>query len=397
MKILFLNANLYGHINPTLGIVRKFSERGHSVSYFCAEPFAEYVKEAGAEWVGYGSRLDRFFREYRPTDRHPFFMLMEYMLLYDEAALPDMMNIINEQDYDLIICDSYFGAACFIKQMVNIPVVCSHSSFAMSRTPVPDRMLAEGFHPQLDNCYRVLRRISGFWKVCEPTISDVFISRGDLNIAYTTPRFNGDENIHEPDYLFAGAVQFTAQENKEILQRKAGKKLIYISLGSVNTDFVDFYKMCISAFRDTAYIVYMSIGRKNKVSELGEIPDNFVVDNFLPQRELLNYADAFITHAGFNSVNEAIYAGVPMLALPLVNDQMMTAKRIAELVLGLSEDMKTLTADKLIEKTELLLADDKFKDNCMALSAEIKDAAGLERAVSKIEEFVGERKAERCH
>ena len=397
MKILFLNANLYGHINPTRGIVRKFSERGHSVSYFCAEPFAEYVKEAGAEWVGYGSRLDSFFREYRPTDRHPFFMLMEYMLLYDEAALPDMMNIINEQDYDLIICDSYFGAACFIKQMVNIPVVCSHSSFAMSRTPVPDRMLVEGFHPQLDNCYRVLRRISGFWKVCEPTISDVFISRGDLNIAYTTPRFNGDENIHEPDYLFAGAVQFTAQENKEILQRKAGKKLIYISLGSVNTDFVDFYKMCISAFRDTAYIVYMSIGRKNKVSELGEIPDNFVVDNFLPQRELLNYADAFITHAGFNSVNEAIYAGVPMLALPLVNDQMMTAKRIAELVLGLSEDMKTLTADKLIEKTELLLADDKFKDNCMALSAEIKDAAGLERAVSKIEEFVGERKAERCH
>ena len=397
MKILFLNANLYGHINPTLGIVRKFSERGHSVSYFCAEPFAEYVKEAGAEWVGYGSRLDSFFREYRPTDRHPFFMLMEYMLLYDEAALPDMMNIINEQDYDLIICDSYFGAACFIKQMVNIPVVCSHSSFAMSRTPVPDRMLVEGFHPQLDSCYKVLRRISDSWKICEPTVSDVFISKGDLNIVYTTPRFNGDENIHEPDYLFAGAVQFTAQENKKILQRKAGKKLIYISLGSVNTDYVDFYKLCISAFRDTAYIVYMSIGRKNEVSELGEIPDNFVVDNFLPQRELLNYADAFITHAGFNSVNEAIYAGVPMLALPLVNDQMMTAKRIAELMLGLSEDMKTLTADKLRELTELLLSDNKFKDCCMTLSAEMKDGAGLERAVSKIEEFVGERKAEKCH
>lgn len=31
MNILFINANLYGHINPTLGLVKMLTKRGHQV------------------------------------------------------------------------------------------------------------------------------------------------------------------------------------------------------------------------------------------------------------------------------------------------------------------------------------------------------------------------------
>ena len=60
---------------------------------------------------------------YRPTDKHPFFMLMEYMLLYDEVLLPEILEVMRQDQYDMIICDSYFGGACFLKQMTKIPVV----------------------------------------------------------------------------------------------------------------------------------------------------------------------------------------------------------------------------------------------------------------------------------
>ncbi|MDF2567500.1 MAG: hypothetical protein K0R90_956, partial [Oscillospiraceae bacterium] len=58
MNILFINANLYGHINPTLGLVKKLTEMGNQVSYFCSEPFSEQVTKMGAKWIGFSNKLD---------------------------------------------------------------------------------------------------------------------------------------------------------------------------------------------------------------------------------------------------------------------------------------------------------------------------------------------------
>lgn len=389
MNILFINANLHGHINPTLGLVKKLTEKGNLVSYFCSEPFSEQVAKMGAKWIGFSDKLNLFLQEYHPTDRHPFFMLMEYMLLYDEVVLPEILNIAEEDQYDMIICDSYFGGACFLKQMTKITVVCSHSSFAMSKTPVPERMLVAGFHPQLDHCYQILKRICESYKIEEPSLEQVFTSKGDLNIVYTTRNFNQDDGVNEPDYLFAGPSIDRLQEASDLDFNVIGdRKLIYISLGSTNTDFVDFYKTCISAFCNTDYYVCMSIGRKCDVSQLGEIPLNFMVKSFLPQLEILRRADVFITHAGFNSVNEALYFGVPMLALPQVNDQHMVAKRLVSMQLGMTESIKELSPEILRSKTETLTMDKKIKENCMQISEEMRNFAKLEQTVLKLEKYV---------
>jgi MGT family glycosyltransferase len=396
MNILFINANLYGHINPTLGLVKKLTERGNQVSYFCSESFSEPVTEMGAKWIGYSNKLELFLKEYRPTDRHPFFMLMEFMLLYDEVVLPEILGIVRENRYDMIICDSYFGGACFLKQMTKIPVVCSHSSFAMSQTPVPKRMLELGFHPQLDHCYQILKRVCESYKIEEPSLEEVFISKGDLNIVYTTRNFNGDEGVHEPDYIFAGPSVDRLQEASDLdLSMIGGRKLIYISFGSINTDFVDFYRICLSAFRDTEYYVCMSIGKKCEVSQMGEIPPNFLVKSFLPQLEILKRADVFITHAGFNSVSEALYFGVPMLALPQVNDQHMVAKRLSSMQLGMTESTKELSPEILRSRAETLIMEGGYKENCMQISQEMKNYAKLEETVWKLEKFVDDWKERR--
>ena len=393
MNVLFINANLYGHINPTLGLIKKLTERGNRVSYFCSEPFSEQVTKMGASWIGFSDKLELFLKEYRPTDRHPFFMLMECILLYDEVVLPEILDMLKEDRYDLVICDSYFGGACFLKQMTKIPVVCSHSSFAMSHAPVPQRMLEPGFHPQLDHCYQIVTRICESYQIEEPSLEQVFTSKGDLNIVYTTRNFNGDEGIHEPDYLFIGPSIDRLPEVHDLDFTEIGdRKIIYISLGSLNTDFVDFYKLCIASFRDTDYYVYMSIGKKCDVSQLGEIPTNFLVKSFLPQLEILKRAEVFITHAGFNSVNEALYFGVPMLALPLVNDQHMVAKRLVSMQLGITESIKELSPEMLRSKTETLIMARGIKENCMQISQEMRNFANPQQTVLELENQINEWK-----
>ncbi len=47
-KIVFFCIPAHGHTNPTLGVVRELTARGHQVRYYSYESFREKIKEAGA-------------------------------------------------------------------------------------------------------------------------------------------------------------------------------------------------------------------------------------------------------------------------------------------------------------------------------------------------------------
>lgn len=267
--------------------------------------------------------------------------------------------------------------------------------FALSKAPVPEQMLIKGNHPQLDHCYEILERISKKFDIEQFTMERIFVGKGDLNIVYTTPGFNIDQAVNKSEYLFAGPSLDRKQEQSKMpCSIESDRKVIYISLGSINTDFADFYKLCLSAFSKTEYYVYMSIGRKINVADLGVIPSNFTIQNFLPQLDILKYTDVFITHAGFNSVNEAIYYGVPMLAFPIANDQHMVAKRIAELSLGITASIKEITYKELQQKVEIILNNEQYRSNCKAFSIEMHKQARLQQVVEKLVEYIGTYKCD---
>lgn len=374
MKILFVNSNLSGHIHPTLELVEDLVAQGISVTYFCSNKFEEAVRRVGADFLNFSEDLERFLTEYRPSDRHPFFMLMEYMLRWDEAMLPIVLKEFREKKYDALICDSIFGGADFLGKILGVPVVCSHSSFAMGQAPVPERMLAKGFHPQLDECYKVLDRICETYRIATPSLADVFVSRGDLNVVYTTKIFNGDMGLGD-EYLFIGpSIRRHEAALAPSIPDTEDRPIVYVSLGSINTDDAAFYRMCAEAFADSSYYVIMSIGNKFSPEDLGLLPENVLALPFVPQLEVLQRASVFVTHAGFNSVNEALSFGVPMLAIPLVNDQHMVAKRITTLGLGLSADRAVLTSGSIRDLVEQVVTDEAIRDNCRAFSRSMDES-----------------------
>ena len=53
------------------------------------------------------------------------------------------------------------------------------------------------------------------------------------------------------------------------------------------------------------YPVVMSVGKETNISDLGPIPGNFMVYNFVPsQLESLKKASLFITHGGVSGMSE---------------------------------------------------------------------------------------------
>lgn len=387
---LFVNGNLYGHMNPTLPVIAALVNRGEEVWCFCSKLFENKINESGAHFLDLGESLEAFMAGYTPTGNHPFYKLLEYIIRYDEAMLPELTAKIRDLSFDYVVCDSILGGGYFLKKLLNIPVICSNSSFAMNKLPVPERMMAPGFHPQLDDFYKRLEAVCDTYQVTVPSGYELFISKGDLNLVYTSKEFNSEDEFDD-SYEFVGP---SIKERKEAadfpFEKIADKRAVYISLGSINTNFPDFYKSCMAALKNIGRPVIMSVGTKCDIDSLGEIPDNFIVRNYVPQLEILKRADVFISHGGFNSVSEALYYGVPVIAVPLVNDQYMVAKRLEKTGAGVTLQMNEINEKIIKEAVSELLNETRYKEASERIGKTFRLAGGYEKAADSILALVKE-------
>lgn len=217
---------------------------------------------------------------------------------------------------------------------------------------------------------------------------EVFCNPAPLTIVYTTREFQPSGEAFDQTYKFVGpsvASRFMAEDLD--LTAIKGKDPIYISLGTVFNRAVDFYKLCMEAFRNTKHTVVMSIGNQTSLLDLGEIPPNFIVKNYLPQTEVLKYTKLFITHGGMNSTHEGLYNGVPLIVLPQGADQPIIAEQVSKLGAGIQLPMKTLTANQLHESAEYVLNHPSFQKEVAAIRESFQKSGGYHQAVAEIFKF----------
>ena len=111
-----------------------------------------------------------------------------------------------------------------------------------------------------------------------------------------------------------------------------------------------------------------------------------LVVRYAPQLEIVKRAAVVITHAGLNTVLESLAEGVPMVALPLGNDQPGVAARIAARGAGVVIPQKKLSAKKLRAAVLAVLTDERYRQAAGTLKKAIAEADGLNRAANVIED-----------
>ena len=135
----------------------------------------------------------------------------------------------------------------------------------------------------------------------------------------------------------------------------------------------------------------MSIGKTLKKEQLGVIPNNFNIYNFVPQIEVLKRTDLFITHGGMNSTSEAMYFGVPLIVVPQVANQPIVEKRIEDLELGRVINKNNISSNIIRNYANEILNDDRYKDNMMKMRTKVRQAGGENRAVELINDLLKEK------
>ena len=93
-----------------------------------------------------------------------------------------------------------------------------------------------------------------------------------------------------------------------------------------------------------------------------------------------------ITHAGVNTVLEALCRGVPMVALPRSVDQPGMGTRIAHAGVGLLASFQQSTPGQIRALVQRVLAEDSFRRRAKELQKALIAAGGVNRAADIAEE-----------
>jgi MGT family glycosyltransferase len=206
-----------------------------------------------------------------------------------------------------------------------------------------------------------------------------YIADAPYKLVLTSKLFNPDNySLTDNSFIFIGpSIEKRAIDDSFKFKKDENKKLIYISLGTVFNKNIEFYQKCIKAFENKKeFQVMMSIGKSLDIKELGDLPDNFFVYNYVPQIQVLNYTDIFITHGGTNSIYEALLLkNLPLIVIPQNGDQFTCAKQIEKNGAGVTLDSKNLTSEILLSTVNNFLEfKEKYKNGVNKLVESFKEA-----------------------
>ncbi|WP_305926273.1 macrolide family glycosyltransferase [Bacillus mycoides] len=394
-RVLFINAGSEGHINPTLHVVEELISRGEEVVYFSIEAFRERIEKTGATVRTIDDQ--KFIQAFLSGGRNYLQERINGLLHTTDVVIPSVLEQIEGEHFDYIIHDSMFGCGRLIAQILNLPAINSCTSFAQDEKSFKQMLdhlsknipleVQDRIHNDFEN---LTNGITEKYGVDIDPPYEVFCNPASLTIVYTIKEFQPFGDTFNETFKFVGPSISTQVKNEGFDYTSIEEKsLIYISLGTVFNEALDFYKLCMKAFKNSKHTIVMSIGNKTEISDLGNIPKNFIVKNYVPQTELLKYTKLFITHGGMNSTHEGIYNGVPLVVIPQSADQPLIAKQVESLGAGVKLQMQGLTADQLSESVEIVLNNPSCKEAALNLKESLRKSGGYKQAVDEIFKFTG--------
>ena len=370
-SILMINVPFAGHTNPTLPLTKALVQHGHEVSYINAEEFRNKIENTGANFIPYINY------PVSPTGQQK--KTMCFRAAFDTA-------ISLGQKYDLLIYEMFFYPGIKIAEKLGIPCVRQFSQPAWNQKTVSDASSFFKLSCVLIDFQVMGKKNAEYMGLTHRTLGESVVNdKPSLNIVYVPQIFQKDRESFGDDYLYIIPEYTSNSLTQQLPYDKLKSPVVYISLGSIISN-KGFCKECIRAFGGKDMSVILNTGRI-RPETLGKIPDNIYAYSFVPQVEVLQHADVFLTHCGMNSVTEAMSYGVPMVAMPFVNDQIANARRIVELEIGKRVRSFPSSGRQLFKTVKEVCRDEYIRKRSIEVQNLLKKEATIEEAVSRIEKL----------
>jgi MGT family glycosyltransferase len=378
-----------GHINPSLGLVQELVQRGEEIIYFCGDESKDKIIRSGAKFRSLGSLTSRQGqREIRmninPLERE------NRILCYITKTIARVLNQVKKDNIDYVIFDTQFVMGKIIAQQLGLPCVSFCTTFAFSkrvlgkmRTMINESELAP---TQVEERRELREHIANQYGFSFP--DSIMFNTGDITLVCTSKYFQPESECFDDTFKFIGPSITDRNDNGDFpIDALKKRRTIFISMGTVVNEQPELYFHCLKAFADFDALVVMSIGKRLKVEDFRDIPPNYIVRNYVPQLQVLQNSDVFITHCGMNSTSEALYYDVPLVMNPIGADQPMVAERVKMLGAGILLDKSQLNSLTLREAVTTVLSDKRYVEKASKVGKSMRSTGGFHQGADEIFSF----------
>ena len=394
MHLAVVSLGAFGHVNPTLSFVTELVKRGHRVSYFTTEDFRRIVEPTGADFYPVPSWMasNAPQNEKQESGREDSVAAVVPFLFLNEAGayIDTILERLRADRPDAILHDFAGIAGTMAADALKVPNIMLYTSYpsnesysvSASFTGVPED------HPLRIAADRIAEGYAEKYGCRKMTVKEIFDGQGELNLVMVQKRLVPNSESFDDSFVFTG-VQIGKRSAFGSWQAPDnGKPLLYSSLGTAFNNWPEYYPILFDAVRDLDINVFAALGAVDPES-LRDVPENVELGKMVPQLDILSQASVFITHAGMGGTGEAIYYGVPMIAIPQMDEQAITAGQIEKKGLGLAfPDKKAITSEALRAAILRLLEEPSFRETARDFSEDMRALGGAGATADAIERFL---------
>lgn len=390
MHIAVVSLGAFGHVNPTLELVTELVHRGVRVTYFCTEAFRRIVEPTGARFVAVPSWMEAHAGE-TGADKSDVAATVPFLFLHEAEAYLEPVLAVLKEDHPVAIVHDFAGiAGTLAADVLGVPNVMLYTSYPANG----EYSVAAGFetvspeHPLRVAAAELADGFVAKYGCRRMTVKEIFDGRGDLNLVMMQKRLVPHSETFDDSFVFTG-VQIGKRTAFGSWQAPAdGKPLLYSPLGTAFNNWPEYYPILFDAVRDLDIHVFAALGSIDPAS-LRDVPANVELGQMVPQLDILSQASVFITHAGMGGTGEAIYYGVPMIAIPQMDEQAVTAGQIEKLGLGKAFlDKNAITAEALKTAIVTLLTDPAYRKTMEKFSADMRSLGGAKASADALVRFL---------
>lgn len=407
-KFLLSTRSFYGHVNPVLPLARQLVERGHDVWWHTGEPFHDKVEATGAyhvlsdamteldthmpEDVG-GVKEISALEQSKATIRYIFVSPM--MIQYQ-----DFVQIQKEIQADVLIAEWNSLGAFLFHEKNGLPWATLNNS-VLFRNDGVNGPYGRGLPPARSAWERWRNRLSLFFfgqVILKDLVAEINQYRASLGLRplpRTQPLFNcpispflflqptveSFEYHHPylpPQFHFIGPMLPSTPDDFTLPtwwhELEQNRPVIHITQGTVATAVQELILSAIKALADEdVFVVITTGGRPVADLPIHPLPANFRVESYIPHGILLPHVDVMVTNAGYNGVQTALAAGVPLVVAGRSEDKAEVCARVARAGLGVDLRTQTPSSEQIRNAVQTVLGDSTYRQKARQIQAEMRN------------------------
>ena len=397
-RFVLFNVPAHGHINPTLPVVQALVQQGHEVIYYTTEEFREKIAPTGAIFRPYPEPVPSSAAISEAVSDGNLANVTRLLLRMSEHLMPFVLDELRREQPAFVIHDSIALWGSMAARLLDVPSVTSFTHFVFEGTSRKRNLHELWF--MIRKALPILPEVIGIrQRLIKRYGRDVFQSdhllpvRGDLNIVFTSEMLHPQSTWMDHSFHFVGpSIDTTTRPGSDLdLDYAQDKRRVYVSLGTVHNTNIAFYEQMFRVFADYPAQFILSTGQETDLASLGPVPGNFVVRNQVPQLDVLQNVDLFITHGGMNSIHEGLYFGVPLVMVPHQMEQVFNARVVeaqgAGVVVGDKPPFGHFSDERLRLAVDHALTDAGIQQQVMSVQDALRATGGYPQAAAAIVAF----------